>query len=63
MQGEQPILRWPAVIHPSPPLFLGFPVPAPPAQARPAADAEQPAEPAALDAAIAALREVDVSYL
>ncbi len=64
MQGQQqPILRWPAVIHPSPPLLLGFPVPAPPTQSRPAANAEQAAEPAALAAAISALQAVDVSYL
>lgn len=66
----EPILRWPAIIHPAPSLFLGFPLPPePPASGgllpapTPPGEAEPEADSAALAAVVAALQAADVSYL
>lgn len=64
--GEQPILRWPSVLHPLPATFLGFPTPLPPTSSRPQPDGDARtglADPAALQEVVAALQGVDVSYL
>lgn len=68
---QQPVLRWPALLHPAPALFLGIPLPAAPAGAAAAALAPTAGGPAssavadagALAGVVAALQGADVSYL
>lgn len=66
MAEGRPLLRWPAVLHPLPAAFLGFPVPLPPTATRSLPDGGDEAavaEPAALQEMIEALGGVDTSYL
>lgn len=63
-QGPRPVLRWPGLVHPAAPTYLGFPVPLPPTQSRiSGAEAEKTAQPNSVAAVISALQGVDVGYL
>ncbi|PRW45458.1 nipped-B isoform X2 [Chlorella sorokiniana] len=65
-EDKLPLLRWPAVAHPLPAAYLGFPVPLSPTASRPLPDGgddKAVAAPAALQDMIAALGGVDTSYL
>lgn len=62
-QQQQPVLRWPALSHPSAAQFLGLALPHAPTQSLGAPDGTEKFDGKAVEAAIGALASTDVSYL